>query len=244
MEFPAGSDSPHAEIAEPLAWKLRLQALFDSAIDASIVADGERNIRAYNKAAERMFGYGVAELHGRPLTLLMPARYQAAHSEGLSRLRSTGNSRVLGTTVELAGLRKDGREFPLELSLATWKEGADTWFSGTIRDISDRKRTEQALHDANAKYRALVDESMVGVYILQDKRYVYVNSRLAEIFGRTEAELLAIPNVVDTVSEVGPLDRRPAGARTREGRRSCASHLPHHTQERASTRARGVWHRH
>ena len=99
---------------------------------------------------------------GLPLTTLMPARYREAHEQGLARLRAMGETRVIGRLLELHGLRKDLTEFPLELSLALWKKGDETFFSGIIRDITERKRAEEErerlilqLQDAMAKIKVL-----------------------------------------------------------------------------------------
>jgi PAS domain S-box-containing protein len=101
----------------------RFRSVAQSAIDAIISADGRGNIVSWNRGAQTIFGYTEEEVLGEPLTLLMPERYREAHQSGLERMQSTGESRVIGKTVELHGLRKDGSEFPLALSLATWQGG-------------------------------------------------------------------------------------------------------------------------
>jgi PAS domain S-box-containing protein len=100
---------------------------------------------SWNKGATVIFGYEEYEVLGKPLTLLMPERYREPHRQGLKRLKTTGESRVLGTTIELHGLRKDGREFPLDLSLSSWKIADETFYSAIVRDITDRKRAEAEL---------------------------------------------------------------------------------------------------
>src|SRR5439155_1384674 len=109
-----------------------------------------------------IFGYAEDEIMGQPLTRLMPERYREKHRQGLARFLGGGQSRVIGRTVELHGVRKDGTEFPLELSLATWKSGDAHYFNGTIREISERKemeseRAEQARLDA---FRADVNQAL------------------------------------------------------------------------------------
>ncbi|MGH2621628.1 MAG: PAS domain-containing protein, partial [Anaerolineales bacterium] len=131
---------------------------------AIILADGHGDILSWNPAAERLFAYRVDEVAGRPLTLLMPARYREAHQRGLERLRSTGESRVIGRTLELHGLRKDGSEFPLELSLATWKTREGTFYSGIIRDISERKRAEAAGRESEERLRLALQAAHLGIW--------------------------------------------------------------------------------
>jgi len=138
--------------------ELRFRSVTQSATDAIIVGDSLGNIIVWNRTAQNMFGYQEAEVIGKPITLLMPARYRDAHSKGLERLRATGESKMIGKTVELRGLRKDGQEFPLELSVATWQSGQGTFYGGIIRDITKRKQAEEALRKAHVELEARVQE--------------------------------------------------------------------------------------
>ncbi|HEV8401051.1 MAG TPA: PAS domain S-box protein [Gemmatimonadales bacterium] len=132
----------------------RLRSVTETAHDAIIAADADGNISYWNPGAAHMFGYAVGEVVGRPLTLLMPERYQEDHRRGIRRYVDTAEARVVGRTVELHGRRKDGGEFPLELSLAAARTAAGTSFTGVIRDITERKRIELALRETNAELEA------------------------------------------------------------------------------------------
>lgn len=123
----------------------RFRSVVESATDAIVLADHRGNIISWNNAAQRLFGYTADEVAGKPLTILMPVRYREAHRRGVERLRSNGDSRVIGKTLALHGLKKDGTEFPLELSLGTWKTKEGTFYSGIIRDTTERKRAEEEL---------------------------------------------------------------------------------------------------
>jgi len=123
--------------------EIRFQAVFQTATDAIVLADHTGRIMSWNKSAETMFGYTAEEMFGKPLTLIMPARYREAHTQGMKRLQATGEARVLGTTVALHGLRKSGQEFPIELSLNSWTTGGHPSYSGFIRDISIRGPMEE-----------------------------------------------------------------------------------------------------
>jgi PAS domain S-box-containing protein len=127
----------------------RFRCVTESAHDAIIGADSQGTIVSWNAGAGTMFGYRADEVLGQPLTVLMSERYHAAHRHGLERLTATGTSRLLGQVVELQGQRKDGSEFPLELSLSTWDTAQGRFYSGIIRDITERKRAEAALEESN-----------------------------------------------------------------------------------------------
>jgi len=122
--------------------EVKFRSVIQSAQDAIIVADGQGTILSWNRAARAIFGYEDQEAFGRSLCLLMPERYREAHLMGLRRFLATGESYIMGQTVEFPGLRKDGAEFPAEISLATWDTEDGRYFSGILRDISERKQVE------------------------------------------------------------------------------------------------------
>jgi two-component system, LuxR family, sensor kinase FixL len=123
----------------------RFRGVTDAATDAIVSADGEGLLRSWNRGAERMFGWRAEEVVGRPVALIMPERFRALHAEGLARVRRTGHSKLAGSVVELVGLRRDGTEFPVELSVGVWESPDGPAFSGVLRDITERKRAEEAL---------------------------------------------------------------------------------------------------
>ena len=134
----------------------RFRAVAESATDAIVAADKRGHITYFNPGAERIFGYAARDVISRPLTLLMPPRFHDAHRQGLARFLTTGEARVVGRTVELVGQRKDGTEFPLELSLASWKVRGDTFFTGILRDITERKQAEELLRASEERFHLMV----------------------------------------------------------------------------------------
>jgi PAS domain S-box-containing protein len=96
--------------------EMKFRCVAQSAVDAIISSDSKGLITSWNRGAELIFGYQEDEVLGGPLTMLMPERYRYAHKQGMERVNSTGETPVIGKIVELHGLRKDGSEFPLELS--------------------------------------------------------------------------------------------------------------------------------
>ena len=131
----------------------RYRAIVDTAADAIITIAAGSTVRSFNRGAERIFGYAAPEVIGQPITMLMPERYRPLHTAGVRRYLQTGESRVLGRTVELVGLRKDGREFPLELSVTPVREEESVLFVGILRDITRRKRMELAMQRQTATLR-------------------------------------------------------------------------------------------
>ncbi len=143
-------------------YEITLRSVVQSAADAIVLANGEGKILSWNKAATSVFGYRERDVLGNPLTMLMPERYRAAHQRGLDRVRKTGESKLIGHTVALEGLRKDGSNFPLELSLASWRTNGEVYFSGIIRDISVRKREESHLAAQYAVTRARAESATIA----------------------------------------------------------------------------------
>jgi PAS domain S-box-containing protein len=123
--------------------EIKFRSATQSANDAIISSDESGNIVFWNNAALEMFGYQEKEIIGRSLTILMPENFRAAHQKGLSEHPSKGDSRIIGKTVEMIGLTKDGGQFPIELSISSWKSGKELFYTGVIRDISERKQIEQ-----------------------------------------------------------------------------------------------------
>lgn len=136
----------------------RFRSLVETASDAIINIDGQGIITFWNKAAETTFGYLADEMLGKPLTTIMPERYRQAHETAVKRFGSTGQSKLVGNTVELTGLAKDAREFPLELSLAVWKTRERTLYTGIARDITQRKLAEAALRESHAELERRVEK--------------------------------------------------------------------------------------
>jgi PAS domain S-box-containing protein len=140
----------------------RFRSVANSAHDAIVAADAEGMIFSWNPAAQRMFGHAAEEIIGQPLTTLIPERYREGHDAGMARRRTMPGE--LGRTVEVNGLHKDGREFPVELSLGRWGEGEHTMFSGVLRDITDRKRVEAIERERRSLEEAVTAmEQVLGV---------------------------------------------------------------------------------
>ncbi len=196
----------------------RFRALVESATDAIVVADHSGRIVSWNQAASALFGYTEEEVLGRPLTLLMPARYHAAHQKGIQRLQSTGDARLIGRIIELEGLRKDGVEFPLELSLATWRTKSGAFFSGIIRDISERKRIQAALAASEERFRSLVSNIPGTVFRCAcdpNRTMEFLSDAIQDLCGYPASDFLG-NRVRSYVSVIHPDDRATVERRVLE----------------------------
>ncbi|MGA6828402.1 PAS domain S-box protein [Nitrospira sp. NS4] len=172
----------------------RFRSLVESATDAIVVADGRGTILSHNHSAARLFGYHNHDLIGQPLTRLMPARYHARHNAGLARMEAGGASRLIGSLVELQGLRQDGTEFPIELSLATWKTATGHFYSGIIRDVSRRRETERALDALRRRHSLILTQAGEGIYgIDRQGLATFVNPRAAAMVGYSVEDLIGRP---------------------------------------------------
>ena len=123
----------------------KIRSMVDSANAAIVTADQRGAILSWNKGATAIFGYDEREVLGLPLSILIPPALRPLHQAGLERYVRTGQAKLVGSTVEVQGVRKDGSEVPIELSLAAWKSGGEDFFSGIIIDISKRKQAEAEL---------------------------------------------------------------------------------------------------
>jgi PAS domain S-box-containing protein len=169
----------------------RFRAVTETASDAIISADRHGLIRYFNPGAERIFGYAEQELIGEPLTRLMPERFRQSHAEGLQRYLSTRKAKVIGQTVELVGLHKDGREFPIELALASSEVDGGIFFTAIVRDITIRSEAERSLRASEARFRDLLESAPDAVLITDDRGGIQlVNAQAELLFGYRRQELI------------------------------------------------------
>ena len=124
-----------------------LRALMSSIVEAVITADSDGRITGWAGGAERIFGYTSEEVEGEDLTILMPERYVARHRAGMERFLATGEAQLIGHTAEVEGVRRDGTEFPIELSLSTWLAAGQRFFTAVIRDVTDRNEAVNKLRE-------------------------------------------------------------------------------------------------
>lgn len=136
------------DITEQKNKEAQLRAITNSAIDSIILVDNEGNIVFWSPAAERTFGYTSTEILGKNLHLILsPKRFHADYEEGFALFKKTGQGNAIGQTLELTGLRKDGAEFPIEISLSALQLDGKWHALGLVRDITERKKAEKELRE-------------------------------------------------------------------------------------------------
>jgi len=123
----------------------KLQAITDAASDAIVLIDDEQKIVYWNSSSSRMLGYQPEEVAGKSILVVIPPRYRETHTIAFHRFVETGQGPLLGMTYEVAALKKDGSEIPVELSISAIRLKGKWHSAGIIRDISDRKKLEQQL---------------------------------------------------------------------------------------------------
>lgn len=129
----------------------RIHAILDTVVDGIITINERGTVETLNPAAERIFGYTAVEVVGHNINILMPEPYHSQHDGSLERYRTTGQEHIIGIGQEVIGLRKDGTTFPLDLSVSKMHLGKGRFFTGILRDITERKLSQQVLVAAKAE---------------------------------------------------------------------------------------------
>jgi two-component system, LuxR family, sensor kinase FixL len=124
-----------------------LRSILDTVPDAMIVIDERGIVRFFSSAAERLFGYNADEVGGQNVRMLMPPPYRDQHDRYLERYHRTGERRIIGIGRIVVGQRKDGSTFPMELSVGEANQSDQRLFTGFVRDLTERQRTERRLHE-------------------------------------------------------------------------------------------------
>ena len=169
--------------SEPL-----LRALLDAALDAFILIDNSGVILQWNRQAESVFGWESSEAIGRTLTeTIIPQRYHERHAQGLARFAATGEGRLLNRRIEITARNRDGREFPIELTIAPVRQGDTQLFGAFVRDITDRKATEDQLRFQSTILATVRD--CVAVVDLTG-RIQFWNAGAEAVFGYTAEEMV------------------------------------------------------
>lgn len=172
----------------------RMSSVLDAALDAVIMMDAGGRVTSWNRRAEDLFGWERGEAVGRILSeLIIPPRYREAHQNGLVRFLATGEGPVIGRRVELSAVRRDGSEFPVDLTVTVLQEGDVFFFNAFVADITERKRAEEALREAQRRLEHVVSSSPAVLYSLKPDGQVlhpmWVSPNLERLFGYAQDEV-------------------------------------------------------
>lgn len=134
-----------------LAQKAHLQSILDTVPDAMIVIDSRGDIVNFSRAAERLFGYVQDEVLGKNVKILMPGPYRQSHDGYMERYERTGERRIIGIGRVVVGERKDGSTFPMELAVGEMRSANQRFFTGFVRDLTDRQNTERRVQELQSE---------------------------------------------------------------------------------------------
>ncbi len=157
----------------------RYRSVVQSAKDAIVTANNIGLVTAWNRGAEKIFGYTAMEIIGEKLEKIIPQTFHDRHNNGIRRIEQGGAHHVIGKTVEVVGLHKNGTEFPLELSLSLWEKSSKRLFTGIIRDITERKEVEKTINNL-AKFPSENPDPVLR--ISKDGRLLFANESSYSFF--------------------------------------------------------------
>ncbi|MBF0283833.1 MAG: PAS domain S-box protein [Magnetococcales bacterium] len=173
----------------------RFRSMADVAQDAMIVIDGEGRITFWNRAAERIFGFGEAEVMGRGMhDLLAPERFHDAIAEGMRQFRESGQGNIINRTVELVARRKNGEEFPFSASTSAMRVEGEWWAVALLRDVTARKSMEERLRLGSS----VMEHALDGIMVTDAQGVIrMINPAFTQVTGFTIEEVVGRkPNVL------------------------------------------------
>jgi formate hydrogenlyase transcriptional activator len=185
------------------------ERLFESLPDGVVLTDAKGVILCVNAQAERLFGYDRAEVVGRPVEILIPERFRARHAGEREAYHQSPRLRPMGAGLELSARRKDGTEFPVDIMLSPVEAPEGLRVIAVVRDITERKRAEQALKESQAMLEKLFESSPDGLLLVTslEGRIARVNTQAEKMSGYRREELLGRP--IDEL--IPPRSRNPHG---------------------------------
>ncbi len=172
----------------------RVQAILNHSDDGIITTNSMGIIQSFNPAAEKMFGYSCGEALGKNIKIIVPEPWNSEHDQYIKKYLEIGNSRIIGIGREVVGLKKDGRTFPLDLSVSQMELGGEIHFCGITRDLSERKLFEKNLKNLHERNRQILESAGEGIYGVDlNGKTTFVNSSALKMLGYKIEEMLDCP---------------------------------------------------
>lgn len=144
------------------AREAHLRSVLDTVPDATIVIDEKGIMQSFNQAAERLFGFPEADMLGKNVSMLMPSPFREGHDGYIARYLATGERRIIGIDRVVTGQRKDGSTFPMKLEVGEVKSGTRRYFTGFIKDLTERQATERQLEALQSELARLSRLTAMG----------------------------------------------------------------------------------
>jgi two-component system sensor kinase FixL len=181
----------HSAAATATARAERLDAILNMTVDGIIVIDANGTIEAFNRGAQKLFGYPEAEVVGRNVSILMASPHHEEHDNYVERYLRTGEARIIGIGREVTGRRRDGTLFPVHLSVGEMRIGDERKFTGMLRDLTRRVHLEDELGASEARWRAIINSAVDGIIVIDAHGRVETFNPAAErLFGYGAQEVV------------------------------------------------------
>jgi PAS domain S-box-containing protein len=204
----------HEDITEQKRAEKKFQNLLEFAPDAMVIANKNGEIMLANAQTEKLFGYSRQELLGRNVTMLMPVRFRERHRQRQANYLANPLTRPMGGGLELYGLRRDGREFPVEISLGPLETEEGIVTTAVIRDITERKQAQEALRRNEEHFRSLIENASDIISVVSAEATIrYESPSLERVLGYKPEDMMGkdafsfihpddVPCLLDTFNEV------------------------------------------
>ena len=229
-----------------LASQLRLNSIIESAMDAIVTVDEDQRVVLFNRAAEQMFGCATQQALGQPLDRFLPSRFREAHHHHVQTFGQSGTTtRKMGKLGTVVGLRANGEEFPIEAAISHIAAEKNRYYTVILRDITDRKRTEEAHQESQRQLMTLIGNLPGFVYRCRNDRnwtFEYLSEGVSDLTGYPVGDYL-IQRTMSYAENTHPGDRERVWKEIQE---AVVQHRPYETTYRIITKSgevKSVWER-